>query len=855
VGAPRVDQNELQRRQEEERARALQLIQRQRMQQQQSGQQQATQPDQSSAAPTAAASSRGDLSARGGGVDLTFRNAPIDTVVDAIMRELGYSYVIDPQVTGNVSIFTMRQIPRAQLFGVLEQLLKMNGYAIVRQEGMYVILPIGESPRVPHQILVKPTSRTGQGTQPTSGGAPGAQTPGATGQEPEATQQEQEGQAEEAPPAGAEPAPGQAPETQAPAQQPPVVLGTSPEAAQLSEEEGVITYIIPLNYIPSDQMLTMAQAFVSGGATVVNFQPANTLIITDYRQNIQQILNLVNLLDTQYFDVNTVDLIPIRFNKAEDVAEDLGKIFAPGDTTAGVRVVAIERLNSVLVVTRTPEAFTEVKKWIARLDAPSTASNVRTYVYQVENNTAVQIAQILAELFYDGSGLPSGEGTPDTDDGARAPTQDAGFVDRNRFAGQAQTFGGSFGGLGLGGGAYGTGGYSTFGGYGGSYGGRFGGRLGGGGFGGQLGPSLGDAARSQIRSVRAGNVKIVINEFNNSLIIQGSEADIQFILDTVRQLDTLPRQVLIEAKIYSVELRDELSFGVAAFLQERGAAPPSPPGNGDGDGDGNGDGDGTGTSSTAASRPATTGSIGTDPGGQLTIMSRAFIGAERELLGIINALRRKTDVKIVESPRLLTMDGTAATINIGAEVPVTTSSFGDPIQSGTTSFINSIQFRPTGTTLLIIPRISASGVVTMDLAIEVSNATGQALTPTINRNYVQTSLLVQNGQTIGLAGLISDSEDVGRSRVPVLGDIPIVGALFGQTTRDSRRSELIIFITPHVINDVPTAAELTLDFKRALRSSYEFIERKETQEDELIEERRLEELERQMEPQEQQQQQ
>ncbi|HLV02701.1 MAG TPA: hypothetical protein VKZ59_15635, partial [Acidobacteriota bacterium] len=330
---------------------------------------------------------------------------------------------------------------------------------------------------------------------------------------------------------------------------------------------------------------------------------------------------------------------------------------------------------------------------------------------------------------------------------------------------------------------------------------------------------------------------------------------IQFILDTVRQLDTLPRQVLIEAKIYSVELRDELSFGVAAFLQERGAAPPSPPGNGDGDGDGNGDGDGTGTSSTAASRPATTGSIGTDPGGQLTIMSRAFIGAERELLGIINALRRKTDVKIVESPRLLTMDGTAATINIGAEVPVTTSSFGVPIQSGTTSFINSIQFRPTGTTLLIIPRISASGVVTMDLAIEVSNATGQALTPTINRNYVQTSLLVQNGQTIGLAGLISDSEDVGRSRVPVLGDIPIVGALFGQTTRDSRRSELIIFITPHVINDVPTAAELTLDFKRALRSSYEFIERKETQEDELIEERRLEELERQMEPQEQQQQQ
>lgn len=727
-----------------------------------------------------------------GGIKLNLKDADIDRLVNMVMQELGYSYVIDPQVQGTVSIFSMREIPRERLFEVLEQLLKMNGVAIVKQEDYFVIVPIGESPTIPHGVLM-----SSPGTQAPS---PETQAPSA---ESETEQSSQESTPEASVPSAVEDPSAAQEEPQNQAQSEPQIIRVG--SSQEIDEQGVVTYIIPLHYILSDQMLEMVKVFLSPGSTVVDFAPANMLIITDFPQNIQQALTLVELLDTRYFDLHTIDLIQIRFNQAVDVAEDLAKIFAPGDSAAGVRIVAIERLNSVLVVTRSVEVFEEVKRWIEKLDAPSSTSNLKTFVYQVENNTAVQIAQILAELYADGEGLPSsltgdsredqqGRLARDTSTlGQRTPTRDPSFVQSDSRFGRDQ----------------------------------FGSReslAGGGGFGGpagmrQLGPALSSASQSQIRGIYAGNVKLVVNEFNNSLIIQGTEADIQFMLDTIRQLDTLPRQVVIEAEIYSVELRDDLSFGVSAFLQAQGIGA---------------------TGEGGAFTPATTGSISD---GLITVTTRAMVGAEREMQAIVTALSEKTNVEIVEAPRILALDGTPASINVGAEVPVTSASFGNPLQSGTTNFVNSIQFRPTGTTLLIVPRISASGNVTMDLVLEVSSATGPALTPTINRNYIQSSFIVRDGQTIGIAGLISDAFNLGRSRVPVLGDIPILGALFGTTTKNDRRFELIIFITPKVIRNLPTSAELSLEFKRALRHAYDFIRSKEIERAELLERRRKEELE------------
>lgn len=691
--------------------------------------------EQVEAPPVQASPLQSPLSSNG--LVFRFNNVPITTLIDTVMKELGYSYIIDPRVQGTASIHTMGEIPRENAFDILEQLLQMNGQGIVKQDGIYVIVPLQLTPKIPHELIVNP----------------------------EASQLQEEG----AQPAAAQLQPAPQPVPPAPAAQEPVVSTIGPPQEPVpgeTQNEGVLTYVIALHHIPSAEMVTLITPFVSNGANMINYASANMLILTDYRQNVEQALKLIRLLDTEYFDLTTVDLVPIRYNQAVDITEDLAQIFAPG-SPAGVRLVTIERLNSILVVTRSADVFQEVREWIDKLDTPSSGSNLRTFVYQVENNTATNIASILSQLYQEG--VPSAMGGTAQGDQPQQSGAQPGFVPagQQRLQGVPRTA--------------------------------------------DLGPSLTGrpmASGSDIRSVVSGNIKIIVNEFNNSLIIQATESDYQFLLQTIRQLDVLPRQVLIEAKIYAVELQDNLSYGVSAFLEAR----------------------------NPDLGPPTTGSI---VDGTLSATTTAFIGSSRQLRAVITALSAKTNVQILEAPRILALDGVQAQINIGAEVPVTTASFGDPLQSGSsTNFVNSIQFRPTGVTLLIMPRISASGIVTMDLAIEVSNATGDSLTPTINTNAINTSLIVRDGQTVALAGIISDSANDVRNRVPVLGSIPVIGGLFGTTSTDKRRNELVFFITPYVIRNLPTATELTLDFRRALRNAYEFIEKKESEETELIEERR-----------------
>ena len=689
------------------------------------------------------------------GLVFQFNNVPLTTVIDTVMRELGHSYIIDPGVTGTASIYTMGEIPREKVFEVLAQLLQMNGMGIVKQEDMYIILPLGQTTKIPQELIVN------------------SETPSIPAQEetlpPAEEQLSPEPGSVQSPPSGQ---PAQEASSEA---QPVVSTLSSPQQEELDPiegEKGVVTYVISLHYIPSAEMVTMITPFVSNGANVINYASANLLIITDFLANIQQVLKLVELLDTQYFDRMTVDLIPVRYNLVGDIAADLAQIFTPGGSVAGVRIVVIERLNSLLVVTHSAAVFQEVQRWVEKLDALSTDTNIKTFVYLVENNIAGNIADILGQLYQDGFGFAS------LQEGQAQGAQPQQPVRPPREPALSSAFRG-----------------------------------------GKLGPSLqGRPLSAQLgtRSVGGANLKIIVNDFNNSLIIQATEADYQLLLQTIKQLDILPRQVLIEAKLYSVELQDDLSFGVTAFLEAR---------------------EGIGG-------PATVGQISS--GGALSVATRAMIGGSRQLEAAIIALRSRTNVELLEAPRILAMDGIQASINVGAEVPVTTASFGDPLQAGSqTNFINSIQFRPTGVTLLILPRISASGIVTMDIAIEVSSAVGSTLTPTINTNSVTTSFMVRDGQTVAIAGIISDSTSFARDRVPILGSIPILGALFGQTTRTRRRAELIFFITPHVIYTLPTATELTRDFQRSLQQAYGFIEKTKAERNELIQKRRDQELQNQ----------
>ena len=296
-----------------------------------------------------------------------------------------------------------------------------------------------------------------------------------------------------------------------------------------------------------------------------------------------------------------------------------------------------------------------------------------------------------------------------------------------------------------------------------------------------------------------GEIKIVADEQNNALIVQCSPQDYEVIEETIRQLDRVPRQVLINVKIYEVVLTDELSLGVSAFLQDRNRP-------------------------TVPSPSATTASFGA--GGAvsagLNLATRALMGDTRELVAFLNAAETRSRSRVLSAPTVIASDNVAANIQVGTSIPTLTSQGVIPGGTGGTSlFSNTISNRNTGVILSVTPRINAGGWVTLAVQQEVSSPgpppTAGIQSPSINIRSVETQVTIKNGQTIAIGGIISESNGLSRNRVPLLGSIPVVGLLFGNTSRTNERTELIALITPQVMEDIEQAADLTEELKSTLK--------------------------------------
>ena len=313
-------------------------------------------------------------------------------------------------------------------------------------------------------------------------------------------------------------------------------------------------------------------------------------------------------------------------------------------------------------------------------------------------------------------------------------------------------------------------------------------------------PQSGDAgpAADSAQMVQ-GEIKIVADEQNNALIVQCSPQDFEVIEETIRELDRVPRQVLINVKIYEVVLDDELSLGVSAFLQDRGN--PVVPG-----------------------PTATTGSYG--GGGAvaagLNLATRALMGNTRELVAFLNTAETRRRSRVLSAPSVIASDNVPARIQVGSQIPILTSQGVVPGGTGGSSlFSNTIQNRNTGVILNVTPRINAGGWVTLEVEQEVSSPgpppVGGIQSPSINIRSVNTQVTIKNAQTIAIGGIISETKGRSRSGVPLLSRIPGLGLLFGSSTRKTSRTELIALITPHVIEDIEQASELTDALKSTLK--------------------------------------
>jgi general secretion pathway protein D len=286
----------------------------------------------------------------------------------------------------------------------------------------------------------------------------------------------------------------------------------------------------------------------------------------------------------------------------------------------------------------------------------------------------------------------------------------------------------------------------------------------------------------------SGPVKVVASKANNSLLIRATPAEYQRVEATLLRLDTAPWQVLIEATIAEVVLTDQLRYGVQYFLESGSFAA----------------GFVGALQDSLTPTPITPGFnfLFTPGGSNITI----------------DALSRLTDVRVLSAPSVVVQDNSEAVLTVGDEIPVQTRASQSVIDPDA-PLVASIEYRDTGVILQVRPRINSNQVVSLEIAQEVSRVPNpESLTPTITQRKITSRVSVQNGQTVVLGGLIQDSESRGRDRIPVLGEIPVVGNLFGTTNSTNIRTELIVFITPRVIRNPEDARDVSEELRSRLKS-------------------------------------
>jgi general secretion pathway protein D len=294
-------------------------------------------------------------------------------------------------------------------------------------------------------------------------------------------------------------------------------------------------------------------------------------------------------------------------------------------------------------------------------------------------------------------------------------------------------------------------------------------------------------------------VRIVADEVTNSLVILATKRDYELILEVLKKIDVMPRQVLLEVIIAEVMLNDDLRLGVEWALSEGRLNTALPEG---------------ATDSIFRNRPSAgstggliTGTPRVPPGGAFAVIT------DRENFNIfINALQAHTNVKMLSAPHIMAADNREAHILIGESIPILTSTQ-QSIITDNANLINSVQYRDTGKILTILPQVNSKGLVNMQLRQEVSAVSapefGRTGSPSFSAREAETTVVVQDGETVLIGGIIDDAVTHTRRGVPFFMDIPFIGRVFRTETDILNRTELIVLITPYVVRTFGDARSVT----------------------------------------------
>ena len=561
--------------------------------------------------------------------------------------------------------------------------------------------------------------------------------------------------------------------------------GSANAPVSVADETGLVgdvTRLIRLRYVAAASAATNVTPFLSKGAPVVQDTVNNALLITDTAENISRAVAILGVIDIEYFADLSWQIFPVKEVDAAIIAEDLGSVLQAGGlykrqgaAEGSFEIFPIKSMNAILVVTRWPSILALVQDWLSAMDHMND-SDTNVFVYFVENASALDLADVLQQVFLGKTGTTRASKSATSSTGKSASTRS-----KSGLTGSSGTSG--MGGLGA------TSSSSSQ----------------------QRATAPSQSRQTIVRPTApgtggtagaddfAGTVEIIPDEANNAIVFKASNRDYKRVLTLLKQLDIQPRQVLINVLVAEITLSGKVEYGIEWFLNKNIGSL----------GGSSGDYTAQGALDSTLKRPINT-PLGSASGFFLSIYDPVDF-----LRGLVFALGSDSDVNILSSPNILALDNKEAVIEVGTEVPTVTGTT-TSATAGTT-ITNTVQYRKTGILLTVTPHINSSGLVKMELIQEVSDV-GEFNDKLNNYSFLtrkaDTSLVVEDNQTVVMAGLMKTNKSNSQSGIPYLKDVPVLGYLFGGLTKEVKKTELIIMITPHVIKNRSQADEITREFSQ-----------------------------------------
>ena len=667
---------------------------------------------------------RTSVKAEGRASTFKFEEAPISEVVHVMLGEiLKVDYVLHQPVNGNVTLATRGDVSPDQAVFLLESALQANGIVMARDaRGTY---HVGRPDAL--KGIVSPPRLVGNGALPPGSGA----------------------------------------------------------------------VIVPLQYIGAAEMATILRPMVPAEALLRVDTLRNLLVLAGTRTQAEGWLELINTFDVDLLKGMSVGIFPLKYATVREVEAALALMTGGGGAAAAggragvaspagagaaaaaggggaaaaqadgnpffgaVRVMPIERISSILVVSPRASNLEEARKWIERFDRPSdNNTEAQLFVYPVQNGSAKHLASVLSSVFGGGAGQSGTGGT------GVAPGLGANTASTQGFGSQlgSSTSGNSLG----------TGSTSANRGTSG------------------LGSSQGNQAAATVTATSLGQsgVRIVADEVNNAILIYAPRSEYTKLVSSLRRLDIRSAQVLIEAMIVEVTLKDELQYGLNWRFKDI----------------------------------RNNGNIGNGVlGSALTTASSGFsytlTNSLDSISATLQALASKSLIKVISSPSVMVMDNQVASIIVGDQIPIKT---GETLVGGTTTnTVTNFQYKDTGVNLAVTPSVNAGNIVTMQIAQSITDlGTKDAVTQqnSFTQRQIGTKVAIRSGETLVLGGLIKDNATTTKSGIPLLKDIPVAGSLFGSTQTSNTRTELLVILTPRVVRSDEDARELNEEVRSRMRA-------------------------------------